>query len=114
LFPSARGGALSRDGVAYLLSKYVAVAQRQCPSLKNKRVSPHVLRHSSAMDLLDHGVDRSVIALWLGHETMDTVQVYVQASMAMKEKALAKTAPLKTPAGRYRPSDHLLTFLRSL
>jgi site-specific recombinase XerD len=114
LFPAARGGPLSRDGVAYLLEKYVVVAQEQCASLKNKRVSPHVLRHSAAMDLLEHGVPLAVIALLFGHESMETTQIYAHASMAMKEKALAKTAPLNAPVGHYRPTDRLLTLLRSL
>lgn len=91
VFPNARGRPLSRDGVQYLLGKHVAGARQQCPSLKEKRVSPHVLRHSTAMDLLQSGVDRSVIALWLGHERMDTTQIYLHASLEIKEEALAKT-----------------------
>ena len=87
---------------------------RILPVAKNKRVSPHVLRHSTAMDLLQHGVDRSVIALWLGHESMDTTQVYLHASLALKEQALAKTDPLQGRLGRYRPSDKLLAFLQAL
>ena len=114
LFPAARGGPLSRDGVGYLLAKHVTVAKRSCPSLQRKRVSPHVLRHSTAMDLLQHGVDRSVIALWLGHESMETTQMYLHASMELKERALARTAPLGIRAGRYRPDDRLLAFLGSL
>ena len=114
LFPNARGGRLSPDGFQYLLAKYVAIAQQRCPSLKKKRVSPHVLRHSAAMDLLEHGVDRSVIALWLGHESPDTTQVYLTASLKMKEKALAKVAPTNTRLGRFRPSDSLLAFLKGL
>lgn len=114
LFPNARGGLLSRDGVEYLLAKHVAKARKQCPSLTKKRISMHVLRHSLAMDLLQHGVDRSVIALWLGHESVNTTEVYLHADMAMKEQALAKAAPNKTQRGRYRPNDHLLTFLNNL
>ena len=114
LFPNARGGSLSRDGVEYLLAKHVAIARKKCSSLKKKKVSPHVLRHSAAMDLLQHGVDRAVIALWLGHETLDTVQVYVHANMKTKEDALAKTRPFNTRGGRYRPDDELLAFLKSL
>ena len=113
-FPNARGSALSRDGLEYLLAKHLAAARITCPSLKNKRVSPHVLRHSAAMDLLQHGVDRSVIALWLGHESMETTQVYLHANLALKEQALAKTEPLRGRPGRYRPSDKLLTFLQGL
>jgi site-specific recombinase XerD len=114
LFPNARGGQLSSDGVAYLLAQHVSAARRRCPSLARKRVSPHVLRHSTAMELLDHGVDRSVIALWLGHESAETTQMYLHASLELKEKALARTAPRNLPVGRYRPDDRLLAFLRSL
>jgi site-specific recombinase XerD len=114
VFPNAYGQPLSRDGVEYLLAKHVATAQRTCVSLQQKRVSPHVLRHSLAMDLLQHGVDRSVIALWLGHETLDTVQVYLHANLELKEQALAKTDPLQRLPGRYRPGDKLLAFLSAL
>lgn len=114
LFPNARGQSLSRDGVEYLLAQHVEAAQQECPSLKTKRVSPHVLRHTTAMQLLQGGVDRSVIALWLGHESMETTQVYLHASLELKEQALAKTEPFKGKNGRYRPPDQLLTFLQSL
>ena len=114
LFPNARGGSLSHDGVAYLLAKHVAAARQRCASLRSKRVTPHVLRHSTAMDLLQHGVDRSVIALWLGHESVGTTQMYLHADLAIKQQALARTAPLNVPPGRYRPSDHLLAFLHGL
>jgi integrase/recombinase XerD len=114
LFPSARGGPLSRDGVEHLLAKHVATAGKQCPSLAKKYISMHVLRHSMAMDLLQHGVDRAVIALWLGHESVETTQMYFHADMVMKEEALAKTAPNKGRNGRYRPDDRLLAFLKSL
>jgi len=114
VFPNARGSALSRDGLEYLLTKHMVTARLRCSSLKSKRVSPHVLRHSAAMELLQHGVDRSVIALWLGHESMETTQVYLHANLALKEQALAKTVPLGGRPGRYRPSDKLLTFLQGL
>jgi site-specific recombinase XerD len=114
LLPSARGGPMSRDSVEDLLAKYAAMAQERCPSLKKKRVSPHVLRHSTAMDLLQRGIDRSVIALWLGHESIDTTQIYLDADLALKEKALARTSPLPTRRGRYRPGDQLMAFLKSL
>ena len=114
LFPNARGGRLSRDGVQYILAKHMTVAQQQCPSLEGKRVTPHVLRHTTAMDLLHHGVDRSVIALWLGHEKLETLGVYLHASLELKEQALAKTAPTNVPPGRYRPDDELLAFLQAL
>lgn len=115
LFPSARGRTLSRDGVEYLLAKHVNAARGKCASLRKKRVSPHVLRHSTAMDLLAHGVDHSVIALWLGHESTDTTQIYLAADLTLKQKALAKSAPLNARAGtRFRPNDRLLAFLKGL
>ncbi len=114
LFPNARGGPLSRDGVEYLLAKHITRARKQCLSLTKKRISMHSLRHAVAMDLLQHGVDRSVIALWLGHESVETTQVYLHADMSMKEDALAKATPTKARCGRYRPHDHLLAFLKSL
>lgn len=114
LFPNVRGGKLSRDAVEDLLAKHVRTASLRCPSLKRKRVSPHVLRHSAAMDLLQHDVDRSVIALWLGHESVETTQMYLHANMQLKEAALARTTPSKVRAGRYRPGDRLLAFLKSL
>jgi site-specific recombinase XerD len=115
LFPNARGGHLSNDGIQYLLEKHVKSARKACPSLRRKRVSPHVLRHSTAMDLLQHGVDHSVIALWLGHESTETTQIYLSADLALKEKALAKTGPPKLRAGaRFQPNDRLLAFLKAL
>lgn len=114
LFPTVHGGQLSRDAVEDLLAKHVRTASSHCPSLKQKRVSPHVLRHAAAMDLLLHGVDRSVIALWLGHESVETTQVYLHANMQLKQAALAKTAPLDVRTGRYSPGDRLLAFLKSL
>ncbi len=114
LFPSIRGGRLSRDAVELLITKYTHHAERTCPSLKRKKVSPHVLRHAAAMDLLHHGVDRSVIALWLGHESVETTQMYLHADMRLKEKALSRTPPLGVKLGRYRPDDKLLAFLESL
>jgi site-specific recombinase XerD len=114
LFPNARGDTFSRDGIAYLLTKHTNTARRHCPSLARKRVSPHVLRHSTAMELLRHGVDRSVIALWLGHESAETTEMYLHASLELKEQALARTAPRNLPPGRYRPDDQLLAFLKNL
>jgi len=114
LFPSNRSTSLSPDAVQYLLAKHVAAACTQCPSLKAKRVSPHVLRHSAAMDLLHHGVDRTVIALWLGHEHVETTQLYLHANLAMKQRALEKTTPYNQPFVRYRPDDQLLAFLHNL
>jgi site-specific recombinase XerD len=114
LFPNVQGGRLSRDGVEYLLRKHVSTAMLRCSSLKTKRISPHVLRHTAAMDLLQHGVDRSVIALWLGHETLETVNVYVHANLKIKEDALAKTIPLDVSPSRYCPDGRLLALLKSL
>ena len=87
---------------------------RTCPTLGKKRVSPHVLRHAAAMELLQAGVDRAVIALWLGHESVETTQIYLDADLALKEQVLAKTKPIKGKAGRYRPDDELLAFLKGL
>jgi len=114
VFPSARGAKLSRDAIERLITKYIDGAKQTCPSLNRKRVSPHVLRHTAAMDLLQHGVDRSVIVLWLGHESVETTQMYLHADMRMKEEALSRTAPLGVKPGRYRPEDKLLAFLESL
>lgn len=114
LFPSARGGRLSADGVHYLLVRHCSTAAKVCPSLKHKRVTVHVLRHTMALDLLQAGVDRSVIALWLGHESVETTQIYLEATLAMKEQALAKTIPLNGRPARYRPGDQLLAFLKGL
>src|SRR5256714_4168950 len=114
LFPNARGTRLSPDGVHYLLVRHVKTAAEVCPSLKDKRVTVHCLRHTAAMDLLQEGVDRSVIALWLGHESVDTTQIYLEATLAMKEKALSKTKPLNGKFKRYRPGDKLLGFLNNL
>lgn len=114
LFPNAKGGCLSADGAQYVLHKHLAVARGRCPSLRNKRVTLHVLRHTAAMELLQAGVDRSVIALWLGHESVETTQIYLEADLELKEKALSKTTPLNARAGRYRPDDRLLAFLKGL
>ena len=114
LFPNARGGPLSRDGVEYLLAKYVKTAAEKCPTLRAKRVTPHTLRHAAAMLLLRHGVDRSVIALWLGHERVETTQVYLHADMQLKEQALNRTSSTNGHLKRYRPDDELLTFLGGL
>ena len=114
LFPSAMGERLSVHGVQYLLTKHRMAASKVCPSLKEKRVTVHRLRHTMAMDLLQAGVDRSVIALWLGHESVETTQIYLEATLAMKERALAKTLPPHGRPGRYQPGDQLLGFLNSL
>jgi integrase/recombinase XerD len=114
LFPSTRGGPLSADGVQHLLARHVAKARETCPSLRKKRVSPHVLRHAAAMELLQGGVDRAVIALWLGHESVETTQIYLDADLALKEEAMAKTNPIKGAPKRFQSDDELLTFLKQL
>jgi len=115
LFPNMHGGRLSADGVQYLMAKHLKAACQQCPSLVRKRVSPHVLRHSAAMELLQAGVDCSVIALWLGHESVETTQTYLHAHLALKEAALAKLKPYDGESrGRFQPDDKLLAFLNAL
>lgn len=114
LFPTARGRPLSADAVQWLVAKHAQVAVHDCLSIATKAVSPHVLRHSCAMNLLRAGVDIAVIALWLGHESTQTTQMYLHANMALKEQAVARTTPPNTKAGRYRPPDALLNFLQGL
>ena len=115
VFPTRRGTRLSHDALARLVAKHAAVAALSCPSLRNKRVTPHVTRHSAAMALVSAGVDAATLALWLGHQSLTTTSVYVHADLALKERALARTAPHGALAERrYRPSDALLAFLDSL
>lgn len=114
LFPSTRNGRVSADTVQYLVAKYARVAQKSCPSLVKKHVSPHVLRHTAAMELLHAGVDRSMISIWLGHESIETTQIYLDANLALKEEILAKTNGIKSTKVRYRPGDRLLNFLQTL
>jgi len=114
VFPSSRGGPLSRDAVERLVARHQRTAERRCPSLKRKKATPHVLRHTAAMQLLQHGVDRSVIALWLGHESVETTQMYLHADLRLKEEALSKITPLDVKPGRFRPDDELLAFLEEL
>jgi integrase/recombinase XerD len=115
LFPNVHGGRLSADSVQALLAKHVRAARGNCPSLVSKRVSPHVLRHSAAMELLQAGVDCSVIALWLGHESIETTKVYLHAHLALKEAALAKLKPYEGgKRTRFQPNDRLLAFLDAL
>lgn len=114
LFPSIRGERLSRDALEHLVRKYCALAATTCPSLTGKRVTPHTLRHSTAMELLHSGVDQTVIALWLGHGSVETTQIYIHADMRLKENALRQVASPGVKSGRYRPDDQLLAFLESL
>ena len=114
LFPTRTGRPLSRDAIEHRLAKHAATANAACPSLQAKKITPHVLRHTAAMRLLHAGVDTSVIALWLGHEHIETTQIYLHADMALKEAALARTTPPNTPPGRYQPPDALLAFLEGI
>jgi site-specific recombinase XerD len=114
VFSTTTGRPLSTDAVARLLSKHVAIAARRCPSLTTKTITPHTLRHTCAMNLLQAGVDPASIGLWLGHATSKSTDIYLHADLAMKEQALALTAPTATTAPRYRPSDRLLEFLEAL
>jgi integrase/recombinase XerD len=114
LFPSNRGGPLSRDAVEWLINKHTATATAGCPSLKTKRVTAHVLRHTNAMTLLQSDVSTSVIALWLGHEQEDTTRGYLHGDLRLKQRALDRTAPPGTRPGRYQAADQLLKFLENL
>jgi len=114
LFPTSKGRQLSRDALEQRLAKHAMTAAQRCPSLKSKRVTPHVLRHSAAMRLLRAGVDTTVIALWLGHEQVETTQIYIHADLKLKEQALARTTPPNGKPGRYRPPDAVLAFLEAL
>jgi integrase/recombinase XerD len=114
LFTTIRGGPMSRDALQQRLTLYATAAGKTCPALTRKNVTPHVLRHSAAMTLLHAGVDITVIALWLGHESVTTTQIYLQADMALKQQALDRTTPPASIPGRYRPSDRLLAFLEAL
>jgi integrase/recombinase XerD len=114
LFVTSSGTALSRDALEHRLAKYVQIARGVCPTLAQKSVTMHVLRHSAAMRLLRAGIDTSVIALWLGHENVETTQVYLHADLTIKERALARTTPAESRPGRFRPADKLLAFLEAL
>jgi site-specific recombinase XerD len=114
LFPTSTGRSLSRDAVEHRVARYVQRAGEGCPSIRTKHVTTHTLRHTAAMRLLLSGVDITVIALWLGHEHTSTTDAYLHSDMTQKERAIAKTGPLQTRPGRYRPSDPLLAFLESL
>ena len=114
LFPSRSGKRLSRDSVQYLVHKHAAAAHGRCPSIRSKTVTPHTLRHTAAMALLQSGIDVATIALWLGHEGLESTSPYIHADLATKERAIARTAPPNTKPGRYKPTDKLLNFLDSL
>src|SRR6476620_10356174 len=112
--PTRTGRSLSRDAVERRLTRHQATAARTCPSLNGKHITAHVLRHTCAMRLLEAGVDTTVIALWLGHERIDTTAIYLHAHLDIKEKALARTTPPNIKTGRYHPPDALLAFLEGL
>lgn len=114
VFPTRRGSPLQPDSAGDLIDRHVATARQHCPAWTIKKVTPHTLRHTAAMTLLAAGVDTSVIAMWLGHEHTQTTQIYLHGDLTTKERALARTAPAKTPAGRYQPPDNLLAFLEAL
>ena len=114
VFPSSRGGSISVDAVERRVTKHAAAARLCCPSLAGKRVTPHTLRHTTAMQMLQRGVDLTVIALWLGHESIETTQVYLHADLRLKEQALAHTTPSGVSPGRFQPDDALLAFLDGL
>lgn len=114
LFPTRTGRKLSDDAVAARVALYRDIAAKQSPSLASKRLTPHVLRHTCAMNLLREGVDVAVIALWLGHADMRSTNAYLHADMTIKERALARTTPPSSRAGRFRPPDKLLAFLEGL
>jgi site-specific recombinase XerD len=114
LFPSRHGTPLSTDAVEWLVKKYATTAASQCPSLTSRNVTPHTLRHSAAMFLREAGVDISVIALWLGHESIASTQIYMHADLAVKQRALARTTPPGVTQKRYKPSDSLMAYLDSL
>jgi integrase/recombinase XerD len=114
LFPTRRGQPLSLDALEHRVAHHAQQAVRTCPTLAAKKITPHVLRHSAAMRLLHAGVDTTVIALWLGHESVQTTQIYLHADLALKEQALNKTTPLTSAPGRYQPPDQLLAFLEAL
>jgi integrase/recombinase XerD len=114
LFPTSTGKPLTRKALARRITKHATHAAQQCPSIAAKTITPHVLRHTAAMRLLHAGVDTTVIALWLGHEQVETTQMYLHADLAVKERALARTKPLNSKPGRYRPPDALLRFLDGL
>ncbi len=114
VFTTHNGRVLSRDALEHRLARHTAAAAQACPSLRQKKITLHSLRHTAAMRLLNAGVDTSVIALWLGHEQVETTQMYLHADLSIKERALARTKPIKTKPGRYRPPDTLIAFLEGL
>jgi site-specific recombinase XerD len=114
LFPTSRGGQLSRDAVEWLIAKHTRAATARCQTLRSKKVTAHVLRHTTAMTLLQSDISTMVIALWLGHEQESTTRSYLHGDLRLKQRAIDRTAPPGTRPGRYRASDSLLAFLDNL
>jgi site-specific recombinase XerD len=114
LFPNRKGTAMTRSNITQRLSLAVKAASRIQPQLRQRSISPHTIRHTTAMHLLQSGVDISVIALWLGHESPSTTHMYIEADLSMKERALDRLKPITAKIGRYRAPDQLLRFLDSL
>ena len=114
LFVSNRNGRLSRDAVERIVRKYVALASKECPTLRGKKISPHCLRHTAAMALRHRGVGGTAIALYLGHESVSTTSIYLHEDMKLKEEVLERTKSIDAPCGRYRPGDALLAYLEDL
>ncbi len=114
VFPSSRGGPLSADALQRLVARHVRSATAACPSLAGRAVTPHTLRHTKAMSMLREGANDTLIALWLGHESVETTQIYLHADMRLKEQALAHATLSEQPPPRFRPTDELLAFLQSL
>ena len=114
LFPSNRNRRLSRDAVACIVRKHVAAASRSCPSLRKRRISTHCLRHAAAMTLLREEVPITIIALWLGHQSVESTMKYLHADPKIKERAMERTRPVDVPPGRYQPEEQIMAFLESL
>jgi integrase len=114
VFPSPRGQSLSLDALEKIVTKHARTAAQTCPSLRQKRITPHVLRHTAAMQLRHAGIDLSVIALWLGHESIETTQIYLEADLASREAAVSRLAPVQNGYRRFRADDQLLAFLNGL
>jgi len=114
VFPTRHGMPLSRDAIERRIARHAAAAAKSSPSLARKKITAHTLRHTAAMRLLEAGVDTTVIALWLGHEHVDTTAIYLHAHLQIKERALAKIRSPNTRARRYQPRDSLLSFLEAL
>ncbi len=114
LFPTSQGARLSRDALQRRIAKYLPIAAKNSPTLTEKKVTPHTLRHTAAMRLLHAGINTTVIALWLGHESIETTRIYLHADLTLKERALTRTTPPNSKPGRYQPPDTLLAFLENL